>query len=148
MVAKIRSFKIDDYKSVRGLWERSGLEIRPGDGKAEVRTKTTRDPELFLVAEEDDRIVGTVMGAWDGRRGWLYHLGVLPEYQRTGLATALVAEAEKRMKAKGVIKVNAHVIKTNAHSRAFFEKAGYTADKSLVFYGKYLNTRREGNARR
>lgn len=92
MAPRIRRFKLPDYGRVKGLWMRSGLRSSVGDDRANIRIKLTRDAELFLVAERDRRIVGSVMGAWDGRRGWLYHLGVLPEYQREGVARRLVAD--------------------------------------------------------
>jgi len=140
MTTKLREFRMKDYKDVRGLWERCGLEIRVGDRENEIRRKVTRDPDLFLVAEEDGRIVGSLMGAWDGRRGWLYHLGVLPGCRRRGIATELVEEVERRMKAKGVVKVNALVYNTNIPSLAFFERMGYPVDRSVSFLGKKLVT--------
>jgi ribosomal protein S18 acetylase RimI-like enzyme len=142
MTLKLREFRMKDYRDVRELWGESGLEIRPGDDENEVRIKVTRDPELFLVAEEDDRVVGSLMGAWDGRRGWLYHLGVLPEYRRRGIAAALVEEVERRMKAKGVVKANTLVYDTNTPSLAFFKKMGYPVDRSMLFLGKRLVTKR------
>ncbi len=135
---KVRSFVIRDYPAVRSLWEECGLEIRPGDSEPEVIVKLGRDPDLFLVAEESGMIVGTVMGAWDGRRGWIYHLGVLPGHQRKGVATSLVREVERRMLAKGVLKVNAVVFGDNERSLRFFEKEGYGADRRSVLHGKLL----------
>lgn len=104
----------------------------------EVQIKVRRDPDLFVVAELDGKIVGSVMGAWDGRRGWLYHVGVLPEHQRTGVATRLVREVERRMRAKGIIKVNAIIYKWNRRSLAFFRRSGYDVDRTTVHAGKFL----------
>lgn len=129
---------MNDYPAVRALWEESGLEIRPGDSEIEVKMKIERDPDLFIVAEENGKIVGTVMGAWDGRRGWIYHLGVLPAFQRKGVASAMVEEVERRMTKKGVLKVNAIVYRTNHKSLAFFRKAGYVIDDRSLIHGKIL----------
>ena len=129
---------MDDYAEVRALWEEAGLEIRPGDSRSEVEVKVGRDADLFLVAEEGGKIVGSAMGAWDGRRGWIYHLGVLPGFQRKGVASALVDELEARMTRKGVLKVNAVVYRTNDRSLSFFKKAGYVADERSVIHGKLL----------
>jgi ribosomal protein S18 acetylase RimI-like enzyme len=90
--------------------------------------KLTRDPGLFLVAEEDGKIVGTAMGAWDGRRGWIYHLGVHPSSQRRGVATRLVEELEARMKKMGIPKVNALIYPWNHASVEFFKNAGYQVE--------------------
>ncbi|MDG6997170.1 MAG: GNAT family N-acetyltransferase [Nitrososphaerota archaeon] len=108
---RIRNFSLKDYDEVVSLWKECKLEIRAGDTIKEIKTKILRDPELFLVAIEDGKIIGAVMGAWDGPRDWIYHLGVLPSYQRTGVASKLVEEVEKRMRKKGVVKVNALVLR-------------------------------------
>ncbi|QQG48837.1 MAG: GNAT family acetyltransferase [archaeon] len=137
-MARLRGFRMDDYEEVRGVWDKSGLKASRGDGREEVRKKLRRDRELFLVAEEGGRIVGTVLGAWDGRRGWIYHLGVLPEYQRRGIARELVTEVEKRMRRKGVSKVNAVVFSWNGASLAFFDEMGYGHHEALTLHGKVL----------
>ncbi|MDE1857584.1 MAG: GNAT family N-acetyltransferase [Thaumarchaeota archaeon] len=135
---KIRGFSMSDYAQVRRVWEDSGLEILPGDSRDEVRRKIIRDRDLFLVAEEGGTVVGAAMGAWDGRRGWIYHLGVLPGHQRKGIAARLVGEIERRMRAKGVLKVNAIVYDDNTASLSLFRKLGYSADRRSVFHGKRL----------
>jgi len=86
---QIREFRLKDYDSVLELWLEAGFHFRPGDRKDEVAKKIKRDPELFLVAEQQGRIVGAVMGAWDCRRGWVYHLAVAPKEQRRGVGTLL-----------------------------------------------------------
>jgi ribosomal protein S18 acetylase RimI-like enzyme len=122
---RIRTFEISDYPEVVKLWAEVGLELRPGDEEEGIRIKVRRDPELFLVAEERGRIVGTAMGAWDGRRGWIYHLGVRPTQQRRKVATRLILEVESRMRDKGVLKVNALIYPWNRASIEFFTKNGF-----------------------
>jgi ribosomal protein S18 acetylase RimI-like enzyme len=123
---KIRTFTISDYSDVVELWSQVGLEIRPGDEVEGIRIKLQRDPEFFLVAEERGRILGSVMGAWDGRRGWIYHLGVRPGHRRRKVATKLIREVESRMRDKGVLKVNALIYPWNRASIEFFTKSGFT----------------------
>jgi ribosomal protein S18 acetylase RimI-like enzyme len=135
---KIREFKIDDYPIVRDLWQTAGLILRPGDELEDVRLKLRRDPDLFLVGEQDHTIVGTVIGGWDGRRGWIYHLAVKPEHQRKGIGADLVHEVEKRLIAKGAKKVNAQVYKWNERSSQFFKAIGYEAQPDLMMIGKQL----------
>ena len=135
---KIREFNIDDYPVVRDLWQTAGLIFRPGDELKDVRLKLERDPDLFLVAEEDERIVGSVIGGWDGRRGWIYHLAVNPEHQRKGIGGRLVREVEKRLVAKGAKKVNAQVYKWNEKSSNFFKAIGYETQPDLIMIGKQL----------
>jgi ribosomal protein S18 acetylase RimI-like enzyme len=135
---KLREFKIDDYPIVRDLWKTAGLILRPGDELEDVRLKLQRDPDLFLVGEQDDKIVGTVIGGWDGRRGWIYHLAVKPEHQRKGIGADLVHEVEKRLISKGAKKVNAQVYKWNEKSSEFFKSIGYETQPDLIMIGKQL----------
>ena len=135
---KIREFKIGDYPIVRDLWQTAGLILRPGDDLEDIKLKLQRDPDLFIVAQQDDRIVGSVIGGWDGRRGWIYHLAIRPEQQRKGIGAKLVAELERRLAAKGAKKVNAQVYKWNDQSVVFFKAIGYNEQTDLVMIGKQL----------
>jgi ribosomal protein S18 acetylase RimI-like enzyme len=135
---KIREFKIDEYSIVRDLWQIAGLVLRPGDELEDIKLKLRRDADLFLVAEQDDEIVGSVIGGWDGRRGWIYHLAVRPQHQRRGIGGRLVREVEKRLVAKGAKKVNAQVYKWNERSSRFFKAIGYEAQPDLTMIGKQL----------
>jgi ribosomal protein S18 acetylase RimI-like enzyme len=137
-IMKIREFKIDEYSTVRDLWQTAGLILRPGDALEDVKLKLQRDPDLFLIAEQSDEIVGSVIGGWDGRRGWIYHLAVKPEHQRKGIGAELVREVEKRLLAKGAKKVNAQVYKWNEKSSEFFKAVGYDAQRDLIMIGKEL----------
>ena len=134
----VRDFRMRDYNGIVRLWKLAGLELRPGDERGQIRKKLRRDPELFLVAEENGSFVGTVLGSWDGRRGWIHHLAIRPSRQRTGLGTLLIKEVEKRMRKKGVLKVNAIVYRTNKKSIDFFKKNGYEHHKEDLFFGKFL----------
>ncbi len=134
----IREFRLEDYDQVFKLWKEAGLLFRPGDERGEVAQKIKRDPELFLVAEEDGSLIATVLGAWDGRRGWIYHLAVDPKRQRKGVGTRLVRELERRMEGKGVLKVNAVVYRDNKKSIEFFTKLGYQLDDRSLLFGKHL----------
>lgn len=133
---KIREFTIEDYPAVRELWRAVGLELRPGDDLEDIKLKLKRDPDLFLVTEHDGRIVGSVIGGWDGRRGWIYHLAVSPNYQRIGIGSGLVKQLEARLVAKGAKMVNAQVHKLNAISTTFFKSMGYDERSHLVMIGK------------
>jgi len=135
---KVREFAMEDFAAVSRLWRRSGLEIRPGDSEGELKRKLERDPELFLVAEEGAKIVGAVIGAWDGRRAWIYHLAVDPSFRRKRIASKMLMEVERRMIEKGIPKVNAQVFAWNAPSLKLFESLGYKRQGDLVQMGKAL----------
>ena len=134
----IREFQLADYEDVLGLWNMAGLILRPGDELDGIKTKLGRDPDLFLVAEDSSEILGVVMGAWDGRRGWINHLAVTPNHQRKGIGHALVEEVEKRLSRKGAKKVNAQIYRLNTRSFDFFKSCGYEVHSDLVMIGKQL----------
>jgi ribosomal protein S18 acetylase RimI-like enzyme len=135
---KIREFSIEEFAALSQLWRRSGFETRPGDSKEELRRKLKRDSDLFLVAEADSKIVGSVMGAWDGRRGWIYHLAVDPRFRRKHVAKKMLLEVEHRMREKGVLKVNAMVYLWNSPSLNLFESIGFKKQSNMVVMGKTL----------
>lgn len=138
-ILQIREFKVEDHGEVVKLWKETGLVIRPGDEFEGINLKLERDPDLFLIAEEDGMIAGVVMGAWDGRRGWIYHLAVKPNHQRKGVATALIQELEKRLVRKGAKKVNAQIYEWNSESVDFFRAIGYEVHSDLIMIGKMLS---------
>jgi ribosomal protein S18 acetylase RimI-like enzyme len=100
---RLREFTLEDYDAVLALWQNAGdgLGIGRSDTRAEIAKKLQRDPDLFLVAEDDGTIIGTVIGGYDGRRGLIYHLAVARAYRERGIGTLLMNEVERRLRAKG-----------------------------------------------
>jgi ribosomal protein S18 acetylase RimI-like enzyme len=90
-----------------------------------VRGLLGREDSWLLVAEEDSRIVGTLIAAWDGWRGHLYRLAVLPEARRRGIASALVLAGEERLRATGAQRLSAMVLLDHSAATAFWAAAGY-----------------------
>ena len=129
---------MNDYENVLSLWRATGLITRPGDEQEGIELKLQRDPDLFLIAEDSDEILGVVLGAWDGRRGWINHLAVRPDRQRKGIGTLLVRELEKRLMEKGARKINAQIYQSNTRSLSFFKAMGYEVHKDLVMIGKIV----------
>jgi ribosomal protein S18 acetylase RimI-like enzyme len=137
---QIREFTMADYPAVYALWEHAGpgVALRPSDQPEEVEKKLTRDPDLFLVAEEAGQVVGVIMGAWDGRRGWLHHFAVAEEYRNQGIGTALLLEVEARLKAKGCLKVNLLIRRNNPDAKRLYERLGYQEMSTIIPMGKDL----------
>lgn len=124
----IREFNLEsDYAAAVALWEVSGPGIHVGisDTLEETAKKLRRDPDLFLVAEAEGQIIGTVIGGFDGRRGMVYHVAVAASHRGSGLGRALMAEIEQRLKAKGCLKVYLMVAPENADAIGFYEKVGW-----------------------
>ena len=93
---------------------------------------------LLLVAENEKRIVGTVLGTHDSTKGWVNRPAVDAEYRRKSLATKLVSEIEKWFESKG-LDVFACVIESdNAASMQLFSKLGYQ-EWHVRYYSKRKN---------
>jgi ribosomal protein S18 acetylase RimI-like enzyme len=136
----IRSFAYpDDYAVVFHLWSTAGAGVRVGDSDTsdEIRKILERDPDLFLLAEAEGQIVGTVLGGFDGRRGLVYHLAVRQDYRNQGAASALMAELETRLRSKGCLKYYLLVTVENEEAIRFYEKHGCER-MDLHIYGKKL----------
>ena len=140
MRAAIREFREDDYEAVLRVWREAGLTIRPSDTLPELRKLIARNPGTFLVAEEAGTVVGTVIGAWDGRRAWGYHLTVLPAVRGRGTGQKLMEELERRLRAIGASKLNLLIEAGNAGAAAFYRKLGYTPG-DLLFMTRLLSWR-------
>jgi len=96
---------------------------------------------VLLVAEADGRLVGTVIGGWDGWRGSIYRLAVLPAYRRRGIARALVGEAERRLFRMGARRISALVDSDHPWATDFWDSlgaSGYRHDERMRRYVKTL----------
>ncbi len=137
---RIRDFDFDtDLNPVLGLWVRSspGIHLGRSDAPEEIRKKLGRDPDLFLVAEEEGVVVGAVMGGYDGRRGMVYHLAVEPAYRGCGLGRSLMHELEQRLVAKGCLKAYLLVTRDNPEALGFYRALGWDV-MDLHLMGKEL----------
>lgn len=135
----ITEFTMADHPTVHVLWQRSGLWMRPSDGPEATALKLERDPDLFLVARDREGvIVGTVMGGWDGRRAYVYHLAVLPERTRQGIGGLLMDELEQRFRELGAMKAKLQILTENEASRAFFARRGYLYETDCEPWGREL----------
>lgn len=133
----IRPYGAADEPAVIALWRACGLVRPQNDPKKDIARKLTEHPELFLVAEQDGRIVGSVMAGYEGHRGWINYLGVAPTLRRTGLGRRLVDEAEQRLRALGCPKINLQVRPDNPAAIAFYERLGFVVEGAISL-GKRL----------
>lgn len=125
MTVRIRAFREDDTAQAVALWEAAGLTRPWNDPHRDIERKLAVQRELFLVAEDGDRVVGTVMGGYDGHRGWLYYLATADTHRGQGVGAALVAEVERLLEDMGCPKVQLMVRPDNAGARGFYDALGY-----------------------
>ena len=134
----IASYADRHFSGVEALWN----EAFPHDNawnaaKTSIPEKLKVHRELLLVAIERDTVVGSLMGGYDGHRGWIYRAAVLKSYRGQGIGKALVEEVEKRLAALGCIKVNLQVVASNAAVVGFYRSLGYQVEERISM-GKHL----------
>lgn len=139
---RIRQFEFpEDYKPVYDLWSsiEKGVHIGRSDTPEEIEKKIGRDPDLFLVAVCDDRIIGTVIGGYDGRRGLIYHLAVSVSFRGQGIGSRLMEEVESRMRAKGCLKSYLLVADDNREVESYYRDRGWKPMNTVHLFGKDLS---------
>jgi ribosomal protein S18 acetylase RimI-like enzyme len=120
VVAAIRTASRSDAEAVLALWHAADAEPTHTDDADSVRQLIEHDPQALLVAEDDGRLVGSVIAGWDGWRGSVYRLVVAPSHRRHGLGRQLVHEAERRLRQVGAVRLQAVVVETDALATSFW----------------------------
>lgn len=135
---EIRPWREGDYQSAYQLWKHSGLTLGVSDREAEISRLVKRNPALALVAETGGRVVGTVLGGFDGRRGIIHHLAVSEPMRNRGIARELIHEIESRMKEMRIVKINFWIEARSESLVSFYQKLGYQ-QRDLITISKSLN---------
>ena len=132
----IREARPEDFDTIIRLWESIDRHTALADRPEYLETFHAFSPDLLLVAEMEGRIVGTVIGGWDGWRANIARLATRPEVRRAGIAMALVREIESRLLAKGARRVYALVDKRSPPAIPFWEAAGYGSNDNILQYSR------------
>lgn len=129
-----------DYPETLRLWQNAGEGINLGasDTLEEIAKKVQRDPDLFLLAEAEGHIIGSVIGGFDGRRGLIYHLAVDPAWRQQGIATRLMDEVESRLRAKGCRKAYLLILNGNSVAELYRKRGWKSMQPRVEIFGKDL----------
>jgi ribosomal protein S18 acetylase RimI-like enzyme len=133
----IRSYQETDEDAVIALWQSCGLVVAHNDPRKDIARKLQVGRDLFLVAEEGGDIVASVMGGYDGHRGWVNYLAVSPDHQRKSYGTVMMRAIEKLLLERGCPKLNLQIRHTNEVVIDFYNSIGYGED-AVVSMGKRL----------
>jgi ribosomal protein S18 acetylase RimI-like enzyme len=136
-VIEIRPYGDADEEQVVRLWRLCGLTRPWNDANRDIARKLSVQPELFLVAVRQDRVVACVMAGYDGHRGWMNYLAVHPDVQESGIGRAIVERAESLLRALGCPEVNLQIRRENLGARGFYTNLGYSEDE-VISMGKRL----------
>lgn len=135
----LRPIVLDDLPEMMELWRAAQLQISPTDSEHGLRRHLALSGNLaWVLCDADGRIIGTLLGSDDGRRGWINHLAIHPDAQGQGYGHRLITAVTNRLKAQGCEKVNLLVRQSNQHVVPFYEKIGFAID-SNIFMSKWLN---------
>jgi ribosomal protein S18 acetylase RimI-like enzyme len=134
----IRPFRIEDYDAVIALWKSARLPCRPDgrDARSRIAQELSGSNAVFLVAEYQGKLIGSVFATHDGRKGWINRLAVAPSFRRRGIAGRLVWEAERGLHRAGIEMVACLIEDWNADSKRFFENIGYQRFDRISYFTK------------
>jgi len=130
MSAEIRAGTAADIGGVLAVWaEARTAAARTPDDPRVVEQLLERDPGALLVAESEGRVVGVLIAGWDGWRGNVYRLAVLPSHRRQGIARRLIEAGHDRLRAQGARRVTALVGGEEGAAHGLWRAVGYQRDE-------------------
>ncbi len=134
---EIREYREKDANAVIALWIQCGLVVPRNNPQKDIERKLKVDRDLFLVGILEGKIIASVMGGYEGHRGWINYLAVDPACRRQGYGRRIMQEIEKRIRARDCPKINLQVRATNQGVIKFYRSLGY-ADDNVIGLGKRL----------
>jgi len=127
-----------DYNEVMALWN-SCQGVRANETREEFARILARNAGLCSVIRHGPELAAAVLACHDGRRGYLYHLGVADRFRRHGLGRQLVEHSLERLKAEGITRCTAFVIHTNTSGQAFWNSIGWIDRGDLGLMAKDIS---------
>ncbi|MBN2071906.1 MAG: GNAT family acetyltransferase [Candidatus Krumholzibacteriota bacterium] len=134
---EIRAFRENDRAEVVDLWRRCNLTVPWYDPSKDIDRKLQVDPELFLTGLISGMVIASVMGGYEGHRGWINYLAVHPEYRGMGYGREMMEAVEAMIAERGCPKINLQVRSYNKGVIEFYRKLGYRDDE-VVSFGKKI----------
>lgn len=137
----IRIMSINDYDDIYNLWINTpGMGLNSTDDSREgIEKYIKRNPTSSFVAESDGKIIGVIMAGHDGRRGFIHHTAVLPDYRNQGIAKKLVNSAIDALEKEGINKVALVAFKKNEIGNKFWRDIGFTDRSDLIYRNKNIH---------
>lgn len=141
MEVQIREYRIEDYDNLINLWKEADLVHRPKgrDRQDKIENELRQNTSIFLVAELNGELIGSVFGSHDGRKGWINRLAVDPDFRKKDIAKKLVYEVENKLDELGIDIVACMIEGWNKESMKVFEKLGYEKYPDVAYYTKRKN---------
>ncbi|GMK37391.1 hypothetical protein PCCS19_04440 [Paenibacillus sp. CCS19] len=133
----LREMNIQDYDQMVDLWHSiEGLSISNADSRTNIEKYLARNKSLSFVYEMDGRIVGTILCGHDGRRGFIYHAAVSPQYRKQSIGQQLVDRCLQQLSEEGIDKCHIFVIDDNEVGNHFWSRNGWEKRSGFSVYSK------------
>ena len=128
---------VADYDEVLALWN-TCEGVRAHETPDEFARILDRNPGLCSVIRRGNELAAAVLACHDGRRGYLYHLGVAKQFRRHGLGRLLVEYSLDRLRTEGINRCTIFVIRDNEAGEAFWNRIGWYERTDLGLMAKDL----------
>jgi len=138
MEKKIRPISSDEYDDLIRLWGDCGLPYRPNgrDSFENMKREFDRMETIFLGMYDGERMIGSIIGTSDGRKGWINRLAIHPEYRGKRLAAELIAQCEDHLHDMGIKVIACLIEEWNTPSLSAFKNAGYRIHDDILYCSK------------
>lgn len=138
---EIVEMKISNYQDIFKLWTSTpGMGLRNlDDSKEGIDKFLRRNPTTNFIAEEDGKIVGSILCGHDGRRGYVYHTAVDMRYRGKGIGKKLVNSVINALKCEGINKAALVVFTNNEVGNGFWRTMGWEKREDLNYYNLSFN---------
>ena len=135
----LAEFAIEAYEQVYSLWNTcDGIGLSAADSRDNIQAYLERNPGMSLVACHGNKIIGSILCGHDGRRGYLYHLAVHPDYRHQGLGRKLVEKSLTLLRSAGIQKCHLFIFNDNSGGIDFWESIGWTYRRDIGVASKIL----------
>lgn len=136
-LSTIREMTINDYEQMIELWNGiEGLALSNADSKENIDMYLNRNKGLSYVYEQDSKIIGTILCGHDGRRGFIYHVAVNPDYRKQKIGNKLVQASLEKLSKEGIDKCHIFVIEENVVGNDFWASTGWEKRSGFFVYSK------------
>jgi ribosomal protein S18 acetylase RimI-like enzyme len=138
MKVTIKKLKPDHYEAIIRVWVLAKLphHTTGRDSRKHLTKEIKKEPDLFYGAFVGKALVGVAFGSYDGRRGTINRLAVIPNYRRKGIAEKLVARCEKALRARGATVITTLIDIPNDGSVGLFKKMGFVPHPKVLYLSK------------
>ncbi len=134
----IRPMTKEDYDEVYTMWQTTSKRaLSNADSKEQIERYLDRNAGMSQVAVCDGKIVGTVLAGHDGRRGFIHHMAVMPQYRRKGIGRSLAYTAIEKIKSEGIDKTHIFCYQNNETGQDFWKDFGFKKRNDVFVYSFY-----------